>query len=204
MQELDEVLVMIDLEYLGKDEPNAQILDIGICYGTSPENLQRVSYKPAWQSGGAVQPSTLKFWAELNAVKLASYMDNKQPIRWVTEDLYEELIAISGFAKDLGKPVVFMSKGITHDLPKLEHHLDKVFPGLANNGMGIFESMFGYNCRRDMRSFKMYRNPSTVEIAKNLGKDAANTLCSGETLHDAEWDAVSQWHEVYHLAIRAR
>lgn len=204
MQELDEVLVMIDLEYLGKDEPNAQILDIGICYGTSPENLQRISYKPAWQNDGLVQPSTLKFWAELNAIKLASYMDNKQPMRWVVEDLYEELIAISGFAKDLGKPVVFMSKGITHDLPKLEHHLDKVFPGVANNGMGVFESMFGYNCRRDMRSFKMYRNSSTVEIAKNLGKDAANTLCSGETLHDAEWDAVSQWHEVYHLAIRAQ
>lgn len=202
MQELDEVLVMIDLEYLGKDEPNAQILDIGICYGTSPENLQRLVYKPAWQKEGIVQPETLKFWAMLDSTKLAHYMENKTPVSWVATNLYHQLREISRWAKLQGQSVIVMSKGITHDLPKLEYHMEReIYSSLKDKGFNIFETLFGYNCRRDMRSFKMYRSEKDLKEAKTYGETQAAILCKGETLHDAEWDAVSQWHEVYRLAL---
>lgn len=201
MQEFNEVLVMVDLEYLGKDEPNAQILDIGICYGTSPDNLQRLVYKPAWQTEGVVHPSTLKFWAMLNPTKLAQYMDNKTPMQWVAINLYHQLREISREASLQGKSVVIMSKGITHDLPKLEYHIEReIYPSPTEAGFSVFETLFGYNCRRDVRSFKMYRSEKDLSEAGAYGEMQANLLCAGETLHDAEWDAVSQWCEVYRLA----
>lgn len=205
MKELDILLVMIDLEYLSKDEPNGQLLDIGICYGTSPENLRRISYKPLWQEDGVVQPSTLKFWAEHNPKQLAKYLTNTQPVQWVARDLVSEIHALTGRARQLKvKQVVLMSKGITHDLPKLEYLLenncDFELIGASNGGLGFFESLFGYNCRRDFRSFKMSRPKELLDAAREYAEEAASRLKPEGALHDAEYDALVQWHEFYWIA----
>lgn len=205
MKELDILLVMIDLEYLSKDEPNGQLLDIGICYGTSPENLERVSYKPKWQEEGVVQPSTLKFWAEHNPKQLAEYMTNNKPIQWIIRDLVNLIYSWKGKALQLGaEQVVIMSKGITHDLPKLEYqitqHCDFEITGMTTQ-LGMFEYVFGYNCRRDYRSFKMSRPKELLNAARGYAEEAASRLKPEGALHDAEYDALVQWHEFYFIAV---
>lgn len=203
MKDLNELVVMFDLEFLSKDEPNGQVMEISLCYGTNPENLERVTYLPKWKPNAVVQPTTVAFWAEFNPTKLAYYMKNSTPIGWVGKDMYDLLDLIRGRALHQGKNVVVMSKGITHDLPKVEYIIEQAHPGevLTQSGFGILESLFGYNCRRDMRSFTMYRNHKDKEEAKAYGKNVADVYCEGESLHSAEWDAVSQWCEFYHLAL---
>ena len=206
MKELGILLVMIDLEYLSKDEPNGQLLDIGICYGTSPENLRRLTYKPMWQEDGVVQPSTLKFWVEHNPAQLGRYLGNTQPLQWVARDLVSEIHALSGRARQLkAEQVVLMSKGITHDLPKIEYLLEQncdfELVGTSSGGLGFFESLFGYNCRRDLRSFKMSRPKELLDAAREYAEEAASRLKPEGALHDAEYDALVQWHEFYFIAI---
>lgn len=196
---MNELVVMFDLEYLSKDEPNGQILDIGIAYGTHPSNLQRVVYRPKWQEEGVVQPSTLKFWAEQNPSQLAMYMENHQPISWVARDLIDFLHMLKGHAKQLKvDQVVLMSKGITHDLPKLEYIINYYcYDDECVNGLGVFESLFGYNCRRDLRSFKMARDPEFLDAIRKTAEMHATQLKPEGVLHDAEYDALVQWFEVY-------
>lgn len=197
---MNELVVMFDLEYLSKDEPNGQILDIGIAYGTHPSNLQRVVYRPKWQEEGVVQPTTLKFWAEQNPSQLAMYMDNHQPMSWVARDLLDFLHMLKGHAKQLKVgQVVLMSKGITHDLPKLEYHINDYCYDESVNGLGIFESLFGYNCRRDLRSFKMGRDEKTIKAAREYAEKHATQIKPEGVLHDAEYDALVQWFEVYFI-----
>lgn len=198
---LNELVVMFDLEFLSKDEVDGQILDIGICWGTHPDNLRRISYKPAWQMAGAIQPSTLKWWLEQNPTQLAGYMENSTPMAWVTQDLVKLLHTINGRAGQLGvKQVVIMSKGITHDLPKLEYQISEHCNLVWSGGFGIFEQIFGYNCRRDLRSFRMGRSKELLDEARERAITEANALMPEGVLHDAEYDAVMQWHDYYFIA----
>lgn len=198
---MNELVVMFDLEFLSKDEPNGQILDIGIAYGTHPSNLQRVVYRPRWQEDGAIQPSTLKFWVEQNPSQLSSYLDNHTPMSWIARDLLEFLHMLKGHAKQLKvDQVVLMSKGITHDLPKLEYQINQYCGEESVGGLGVFESLFGYNCRRDLRSFKMGRDSKTLKAAREYAERHANQLMPEGVLHDAEYDALVQWFEFYFIA----
>lgn len=204
MKQLNEILVMVDLEYLSKDDVNGQILEIGICSGSQPDRLATYSFRPAWQPDAVVNPETLKFWAD-SPKELKGYLGNTDSMGQVCYNLIKMLQVIKSISESAGKPIVIMSKGITHDIPKLEYLLHKhcnmhQLDTILVEGFGIFESMFGYNCRRDLRSFKMYREDKELQLSYEYGEQLGKSYLPKGELHNGEYDAITQWGQFYHLA----
>jgi hypothetical protein len=204
MNDLNEILVMFDLEYLSKDDINGQILEIGVCIGSHPDHISPYSFKPSWQQDAVVNPSTLKFWAD-SPKELKEYLGNKDPMERVCLSIIQMLQTIKSVSKSTGRPVILMSKGITHDLPKVEYLLHKhcnkqQLDSILVEGFGIFESMFGYNCRRDLRSFKMYRSEEELGRSYEYGERLGRSHCPKGELHNGEYDAITQWGQFYHIA----
>ncbi|WBF79294.1 hypothetical protein IACHDJAJ_00055 [Aeromonas phage vB_AdhS_TS3] len=204
-KERKKFIIMFDLEYLGKDDSDAQILDIGVAWGSSIVDISSKQYLPAWQKDGVVNPETLKFWVALNPKILAQYLNNTVPMQHIAKELMQLLLALKRSAESADMEVVVMSKGITHDLPKLEYQLEEhlLLEEYCKSGFGIFESLFGYNCRRDMRSVTMYRPEALLEEATEFATDYANKKIAGKELHDAQWDAVSQLAKVLYIAYKS-
>lgn len=201
-EERKKFIIMFDLEYLGKDDKDAQILDIGVAWGTSIVDIASKQYLPAWQKDGVINPETLKFWVGGNPWAFQQYLGNTVPMQYVIKELMQLLFTLKNHANSANMDVIVMSKGITHDLPKLEYQLGAHFPveEYCKPGFGIFESLFGYNCRRDMRSVTMYRPEDLLKEATEFSVDYANKKVAGKELHDAQWDAVSQLAKVLYIA----
>ncbi|AZV01869.1 hypothetical protein [Aeromonas phage Akh-2] len=201
-EERKKFIIMFDLEYLGKDDKDAQILDIGVAWGTSIVDIASKQYLPAWQKDSVINPETLKFWVGHNPSVLSQYLSNTVPMQYIVRELMQLLSTLKNHAESANMDVIVMSKGITHDLPKLEYQLETHFPieAYCKPGFGIFESLFGYNCRRDMRSITMYRSEELLKEATEFSVDYANKKIAGKELHDAQWDAVSQLAKVLYIA----
>lgn len=204
-KERKKFIIMFDLEYLGKDDIDAQILDIGVAWGSSLEDISSKQYLPAWQEDGVVNPETLKFWVGHNPTVLAKYLNNSVPMHYIIHQLVDLLHVLKSHAKAADMAVIVMSKGITHDLPKLEYQMEAYMCGIdLKPGFSYFESLFGYNCRRDMRSVTMYRSEELLKEATDYGTQLANTRLAGKELHDGQWDAVSQLAKVLYIANSAK
>lgn len=200
-EEHKKFIIMFDLEYLGKDDVDAQILDIGVAWGSTLENISSKQYLPAWQEDGIVNPETLKFWVGHNPTVLAQYLSNSVPMHYIIHQLVDLLNVLKNHAKAANLDVLVMSKGVTHDLPKLEYQMEAFMCGVdLKPGFSYFESLFGYNCRRDMRSVTMYRSEELLKEATTFGNRVANSKVVGKELHDAQWDAVSQLAKVLYIA----
>lgn len=204
-KERKKFIIMFDLEYLGKDDRDAQILDIGVAWGSSIVDINSKQYLPAWQKDAVVNPETLKFWVSLNPKVLTQYLSNTMPMQHIAKELMQLLLALKSNAESVDMDVIVMSKGVTHDLPKLEHQLEAhlSLEEYCKPGFSIFESLFGYNCRRDMRSVTMYRPEALLEEATEFATEYADNRIAGKALHDAQWDAVSQLAKVLYIAYKS-